>query len=47
MSNLFYNKSFKNINFDVSDWNVSNVKIWLVCFMDAVNSKVKDLKNGI
>ena len=26
MSSLFYNKNFKNINFDISDWNVSNVK---------------------
>ena len=45
MSNLFYNKSFKNINFDISDWNVSNANNMNSMFYGCSKFKGKGLEN--
>ena len=44
MSNLFYNKSFKNINFDISDWNVNNANNMTSMFYECSKFKCKGLE---
>ena len=44
MSNLFYNKSFKNINFDIFDWNVSNANNMNSMFYGCSKFKGKGLE---
>ena len=46
MSNLFYNKSFKNINFDISYWNVSNANNMTSMFYECSKFKDKGLEKG-